>query len=1061
MSKFIHLHTHSHYSLLTALPKIPELVDTAKKEGMDAIALTDNGNLYGSIQFYKECIKKGVKPIIGVDFYIAIRKRTDKEAGVDNQRHRLVLLAKNETGYKNLIKLTTKSHLEGFYYKPRIDHELMERYSDGLIAIAPAINSELSSHLKSATEAEETLTKYKKWYGEENVYLEITHHPELDGHKERIEKIKNLSKTSGTPLVASQEVFYIHKEDRSVRNTLLSIQTSAPEKGGFMNDDIDFSFLTQKEATNFFSDIPDALENTKKIADSCNVTLNLGEAIFPNYELSDGNDYNEALRSVAHEGLSRRALTKTKEVADRIDYELGIIKQKGYAPYFLIVADLVKFARENNILSNARGSASGSIVSYLAGITAVNPIEYRIPFERFLNPDRPSAPDIDLDFADDRRDEVIDYARHRYGEDKVAQIGTFGTMMARGSIRDTARALGYDYSTGDRIAKLIPLGAQGFPMTIDRALKEEADLKALYDTDEDAKTVINMAQKIEGCARHISVHAAGVVISPIPLDEIVPTQRDTKEGDKIITQLDMYSLVDEYGGVGLVKFDFLGLKNLSILALVIKLVKTLYGVSIDVNNLPSDDEKTFSMLSRGETLGVFQMGGGGMTRYLKELKPTNIHDIHAMVALYRPGPMEFIPEYIKRKHNPDTIDYPHESLQEDLEKSLGLLIYQEDVMLTAIKLASYSWLEADKFRKAMGKKIPKLMAEQEERFKSGCIKNGIPENTAVELWRRILPFAAYAFNKAHSVNYGDLAYKTAYMKANFPVAYMCSLLTADSGDVEKIAEIINECKRMKIDVMAPDVNDSFNDFTVVKDAKDIEHIRFGLSSIKNFGRGIGQAIIDEREKNGRFHSLTDFITRINDRNFNKKSLEALICSGALDSFGERGVLLANVEGILSFAREMHNQPENHESLFGALPNSVTKPHFNLEDATEATADEKLTWERELLGLYISGHPLDKHKDRLMHAQTSVKHIRDELEAGMSAVVYGLVEEVKMINTKKGERMAFIKITDFTGSMEIVVFPKVLKEYQELIQIDKCVGIKGKISHRNDSVSILADKIKEL
>jgi len=1040
---------------------------------MDALALTDNGNLYGAIEFYKECTKNDIKPIIGVDFYVARRTRHDKEAGIDNRRSRLVLLAQNNAGYRNLIKLVTESNLDGFYYKPRIDHELMQKYSKNLLAILPSFSSETSQLLKAnkIDAAETKLAEYRKIFGDSNLFLELTHHPEIDGHELVQKRIVSLGQKTKTPLVAAHDVYYIHPEDKAARDTLLSVQTTVGyrEQGGLTDENEDFSFISAESAEEYFRDVPEALENTIRIADSCNVSLTLGKPIFPTFKISANSDYDTELRKVAMDGLALRNMELTPEISKRIEYELGIIKDKQYASYFLIVADLLRFARESEIYSNTRGSASGSLVSYLAGITNIDPLEYKIPFERFLNPERPSAPDIDMDLADNRRDEVIAYAKQKYGADNVAQIGTFGTMMARGSVRDTARALGYDYTTGDHIAKTIPFGSQGFPMSIDRAMKEEPELKRLYETDKDAKIILDMARKIEGCARHISIHAAGVVISPVPLTELVPLQRDPKGTDKVITQYDMYSVADEYGGVGLVKFDFLGLKNLAVLADAVKRVRKLLGLDIDVHNLPLDDEKTFQMLGKGRTIGVFQLAGAGITAHLKDLKPTNIHDINAMVALYRPGPMEFIPEYINRKHNPSAIDYPHESLEEDLKQSLGLLIYQEDVMLTAIKLAGYSWLEADKFRKAMGKKIPKLMAEQEERFKSGCIQNGIKESTAEELWRRITPFAAYAFNKAHSSSYGHLAYQTAYMKANFPVVYMACVLTADAGNIDRITEIVGECKHMDIEVLPPDVNESFGDFSVVFDEDNKpQDIRFGLYSVKNFGTGIADNVIEERKKNGSFASLEDFLTRVATNGassqklgMNKKALESLIKCGALDRFGERGIMLENIDDLLAYCRAAGKEPENQDSLFGLMEDQTSVPKLSLKEAAPASDTDRLAWEKELLGLYVSGHPLDQYREKLTEVDWDIKRIKEELEPGSTTMIYGVVEEHKAITTRAGEHMAFLRIGDYSSAIEVVVFPRLYKACADRVGTESCVAIKGILSDRNGRTSLLADRVRVL
>ncbi len=1073
MAKFTHLHTHSHYSLLSALPKVDELIDRARKAGMATLALTDNGNMYGAIEFYKACKKAGIKPIIGIDAYIATRSRHDKQAGIDNRRTRLILLAKNLAGYKNLIQLTTLAHLEGFYYKPRIDSELIEKYHEGLIAISPSFSGPVIDYLKNGDE-EKALEKtvwYKKVFGEDNFFLEITHHPEVEGHAKKMEVLKKFSERSKTPLVAAHDVYYLSPDDKKARDTLTLVNSNAElsERAGGAENAGDFSFITETQAKKYFKDIPEALENTEKIADLCNLEIELGKWVFPDYKVASGKTLDEELRFLAYEGVKTRNLAKTPELMERVEYELKVIRDKGYAPYFLVVSDLLRHAREEKILSTTRGSAAGSMVSFLTYITTVNPIEYKLPFNRFLNPERPSAPDIDMDIADNRRDEMIAYARKKYGEDKVAQIGTFGTMMARGSVRDVARALGYPYSLSDRIAKLIPMGSQGFPMSIEHAMEIVPELKKAYKEEKEVTEIIDLAQKIEGCARHISVHAAGVIISPTPLTDFTPLQFDPKGEGKIISQYDMYVMED----VGLLKLDFLGIKNLSILADAVRLAKELEGKDIDIENVPVDDKKTFDMLALGETGGLFQLNGGGMTRYLKELRPNTIHDINAMVALYRPGPMESIPQYIERKHNPALIKYLDPRMKSILSESYGVMTYQDDVMLCAVELAGYSWLEADMLRKAMGKKIPAEMEAQKEKLLQGLVKNGMTEKKAEELWKLIEPFAAYGFNKAHAASYGKVAYQTAYMKAHFPAIYMSAVLTAESGDVEKIAEIIGECKRMRIPVLPPSISESFSGFTVVKspiinnqetvtkESKG-DRIRFGLTTIKNFGEGIADVIIAERKARGAFKSLGNFLDRIRDRNLNKKSLEALIKAGALDEFGERGQMLGNMENLLAYNREKSNTPDNQESLFGGLSKAgESGDDLTLAPTSPATQTEKLVWEKELLGLYVSGHPLDKFKAVLEKREMSIAKIRAEFKEGMMAVVGGIIEEVKPILTKKNEQMMFIKLADFSGSIEVVVFPRVLEEFKKFIVLEKCVAIRGKISNRNEEIGLLAEKVKEL
>ncbi len=1079
---FSHLHNHSHYSLLQALPKIPDLVKKAKNSGMTALGLTDSGNLYGAIEFYKECEKKGIKPILGVDFYVAYRTRRDREPRIDNRRSRLILIAKNLVGYKNLIKLVTRSHLEGFYYKPRIDDELIQAHHEGLICISPSFSGTIALALKNndKEKALAELAKLKNIF-KDDFYLEITHHPEIEYHDKLMDDLAALAQETDTPLVASHDTYYLEPDDKRARDTLVSIQNDYGERVS-STDKSDWSFISQEQADEYFKKTPEALSNIDAIVEKCTLVLPLGKWLFPNFIVESGRTHDEELHYIVFEGMKDRGIEGTPEVLERIEYELSVIKTKGYAPYFLVVGDLLREAHERNILTTIRGSVAGSMVTYLAHITNVNPIEYLLPFERFLNPERPSAPDIDMDYADNRRDEMIGYARQKYGKDKVAQIGTFGTMMAKGAVRDVARALGYDYGTGDRISKLIPMGSQGFPMTIDRAIEIVPELAKAYEQEEDIKEIIDMAKKIEGCARHISVHAAGVVISPIPLDEIVPVQYDPKGTDsgegKIITQYDMH-YVDE-NNAGLLKFDFLGIRNLSILADAVKRVKRIKNIDVDIENVPVDDKKTFEMLARGETTGLFQLNGSGMTKFLVDLKPSTIHDINAMVALYRPGPMEYIPKYIERKHNPKLVRYHDPRMEPILKQSFGVITYQDDVMMIAIKLAGYSWLEADVLRKAMGKKIPALMEAEKIKLKDGLVNNGMSEKKADELWKLIEPFAAYGFNKAHAASYGKVAYQTAYMKANFPAIYMSAVLTAESGNIEEIATNIAECKRMGIEVLPPNINESYKGFTVVPgDGKTDDVIRFGLVTIKNFGEGIAEAIISEREAHGKFASLEDFLLRIKDRNLNKKSLESLIKAGAMDEFGDRGLLLGNLEVILHFNKETTALPNHEDTLFSSLSKDEFSARLALDEMPLAAMEEKLGWEKDLLGLYISGHPLDKHMEKFEKHDMSIAKLKEickpifievpenvdkktlKKQREKEYVVAGMITEAKEIITKTNARMMFMTLADRTDSIECVVFAKTYELMKGLLTTDACVALKGKVSERNGELSFLVDKVKKL
>lgn len=1001
-AKFVHLHVHSHYSLLNALPKIPELVARAKAEGLTALALTDKDNLYGAIEFYKECRAQGIKPIIGLD------------ATIEDGR-RLLLYAQDETGYKNLLAIVTKSHLES--ETPLVTAQMLRAHTKGIVTLDPKTND-----------------------------------------------------------VALREIFYLAEGDRRAWETMRAIENKDANEGGDINDeDKEYFFPTNAQMLELYKGKPEALEKTLEIAERCNLELKLGSWVFPDFPIPKGSSYDKELRKLVEKGIGERDMAEEPKLRERIEYELKIIADKGYAPYFLVVGDLLRFAREQKILTTIRGSVAGSMVTYLAGITNVNPFLYNLPFERFLNPERPSAPDIDMDFADNRRDEVIEYARKKYGEDKVAQIGTFGTMLARGVVRDVARALGYAYGIGDRIAKEIPFGSQGFPMTLERALKENPELAKIYKNESDAKEIIDLGQKIEGCARHISVHAAGVVLAPLPLFHYAPMQRDPK-GGKIITQYDMYSIED----VGLLKFDFLGIRNLSILAHSVELVETTRGVTVDIENVPLDDKKTFEMLTRGETEGTFQLNGSGMTRYLKELRPTTIHDINAMVALFRPGPMEMIPAYIERKHNPALISYLDPRMKEITERSYGVITYQDDVLLVAVKLAGYSWLEADMLRKAMGKKIPAVMEAERIKLIEGLIKNGMSKEKSERMWKLIEPFAAYGFNKAHAASYGKVAYQTAYMKANYPVEYMAAVLTAEAGDIDTVSVMVGECKRLALPVLPPDVNESFGDFTVVlgkhsprsekaaalAGETQVDSIRFGLYSIKNFGRGVADVIIGERKANGRFVSLSDFLRRVKDQNLNKKGLESLIKCGALDSLAavpgkpdvSRGAMLAAIEMLLAYHRDATKE-QSQDSLFVGLGSEAQD--VRVPPAAPATMEERLAWEKELLGLYVSGHPLEKFRERLAKRAMTIKELREKMAPGMMVVAGGMIEGVRTILTKGGDQMAFIKIADFDGSIEVVVFPKNYSEHRNIIKPESCIALRGRLSNRNGELSLVAEALKAL
>ncbi len=1058
MSDFVHLHVHSHYSLLDGLSKIKPLVKAAKERGFSALALTDNGSMYGAIEFYQACHKEGIKPIIGFKAYVAPRRMEDQDPEKDKELYTLILLAETFEGYKNLMILSSRGHLDGFFNgKPRVDKDILRNHHAGIIALSGDINGEVQQllHKGNIEQATTVAKEYEEIFGKDNFFLELQDHPAIEGQLDVNTKLIALSEETGIPKVVTRDVHYLAPDDAEAADVLRCIsegrRVDDPQRENFIH--VDRSFNTAADISSRFRHVPDAIENTVKIAERVNVEIELNNWHFAPVDLPSGKTADEHLRDESFRLAPDYYPEMGEEINERIEYELDIIKTKGYSPYFICIADVVQYAKANGIVESTRGSAAGSLVSYVLGITTVDPIRFRLPFERFLNPLRPSPPDVDTDFADDRRDEMIAYVTEKYGSDKVAQIITFGTMAARASVRDVGRALGLSYSFCDQVAKLIPPGAQGFPMTLKRALEEEPDLKKLFDTNDDVNRLLSLGQKVEGCARHTSIHAAGVVISPTPLIDFAPVQRETG-GDRILTQYSMYDIE----AAGVLKNDFLGIRNLSILGKAVEIVRATTGEEVDIYNLPLDDEETFKMISRGETMGVFQFGSSGMQRWIKELKPTNIDDIMAMVALYRPGPMDFIPEYISRKHNPETIDYPHPDIEEILEKSLGLLIYQDDIMLTAIKLAGYDWLEADKFRKAMGKKIPALMIEQEKKFKDGCVKNNISSAVVTDLWNRIKPFASYGFNKAHAASYGMVAYQTAYMKSKYPVQYMTSILQAEASDTEKVAAIVHECDRMGIKVLPPDVNDSFKNFAMVSKAGDPGKIRFGLTAIKNVGEHICEVIYRERKEHGQYTTLEDFLERVTDKDLNKKSLESLIQAGALDSFGhDRGVLLSNSENVIFYSKHQKEQGiTNQASLFAGTDISIDDAVV-LKKAADATMDQKLLWEKTLLGIYVSSHPFKKYEHYFENSVIPLVEVENS-DRDSWVITGGVIDALFKKITKKGAVMLFVTIQDRSGSMEYLVFPKTYEKTKALWEVGQVVVVVGKTPREEGDNKIFVENV---
>jgi DNA polymerase-3 subunit alpha len=1052
--KFTHLHTHSHYSLLDGLPKIPELLDYVKELGMDSVALTDHGVMYGAVEFYKEAKARGIKPIIGCEVYVAYEGHLDKRPNIDSKSYHMILLAKNQKGYENLVKLVTKAHLEGFYYKPRIDEALLDQYAEGLIGTSACLNGKIPKLLlaNKLDEAEALAKRYEKLFGKDSFYLELQYHKNLPDQQVLNKKLIELSKKTGIPLVATNDIHYLRAEDAEAQDILMLINTGAdpndPERLSLKTDD--FSMLPPETMAEIFKDTPEAIENSAKIADMCDFNFVLGKTQLPHFQVPDGKTPETYLTELCEIGLKKRFGDNiTQEMRERIDYELSVINKTGFAGYILIVQDFVNWAKQNRIVVGpGRGSAGGSLVCYVTQITNVDPLKHNLLFERFLNPERISMPDIDMDFTDRRRDEVITYVAEKYGKDHVAQIITFGTMAARAVIRDVGRALAITYSYCDAMAKMIPPG-----MDLQETLEKVSEFKDLYRSDPQAKKLIDLGLKLEGVARHASTHACGVVISANPLDDSVPLQHPPGQEDHIITQYEMHSIED----LGLLKMDFLGLKNLTIIEDTLARIYVIRGEKIDIDSIPFDDQKTYKLLQQALTTSVFQLESEGMKRYLKELKSTEFEDIVAMVALYRPGPMQFIPDYIERKHGKQQITYIHPKLESILKSTQGIMIYQEQLMKVAQEIAGFTLGEADVLRKAVGKKIKKLLDEQEGKFINGAIKNGISKKIAAELWQWILPFAAYGFNKSHSVAYGTIAYQTAYLKAHYPVEFMASVLTSEKADVERIALLIEECKKMDIEVLPPNINESLKNFTVVPNQ---QKIRFGLLAIKNVGENIIDAVTTEVKEHGKFTSMSDFINRVNSKDLNKKSMEALIKAGAFDEFAERNQLLQNLEKLLEIAREHQKNKSNGQiGLFASAPKMMQK-EIKLEPAIPAKLLEKLTWEKELLGLYVSSHPLNSFRKLFETRCVAISKI-DKAMVNKKIIIGGLITTAKKIITKTGKPMLFIKFEDLTAKTEVVVFPNLMERNPNALQENKIVFFAGRVDDRNGEIKIVADDVQEI
>ena len=1061
--KFTHLHVHSHYSLLDGLAKIDELVEKAKATGMDALAITDHGAMYGVVEFYKKAMAIGIKPIIGVEAYITTGSRLDKTAGKADIKHHLILLAKNKTGYHNLIKLVTKSYLEGFYYKPRIDWEILKEYHEGLIALSACPQGEVPSALASddLSKAKKIATEYAKLFGKNHFYLELMDHPN-DLEQVRInEKLIKLAKETNLPLVATNDVHYLNKEDAEVHDVLLCVQMvrTVEEKDRMTMLGEDYSLKTPDEMIRAFRNVPEAIKNTQKIAEMCNVKLELDKIELPHFPLPDNKNADDYLEELCKKGLKQRYNKENIEEAKKqFKFELSVIKKTGFASYFLIVQDVVNWAKNQGIVVGpGRGSAAGSIVSYLLNITNIDPLKYNLLFERFLNPERISMPDIDMDFADTRRDEVVAYVTQKYGADHVAQIITFGTMEARAAIRDAGRALGYPYSFCDQLSKMIPFG-----FSLKDALERVPELSQSYDTDDQTKKLIDIAKKLEGVARHASTHACGIVITKNSLDFYTPRQFAPQDENAIVSQYEMHSIE----ALGLLKMDFLGLKNLTTIETTLNLIKNLHGIKLNIDNIPLDDKKTFELFRKANTVGVFQLESSGMRKYLQKLKPNDMEDIIAMVALYRPGPMELIPEYIARKHEEKQIHYAHPKLEPILKNTYGIAVYQEQLMQIAKDLAGFTMSEADVLRKAVGKKIRKLLEQQADKMIEGMIKNGVEKETAQGIWDSIEPFAQYGFNRSHATCYALIAYQTAYLKANYPEEFLTSLMQAEQKDLDRINILIDEAKKTGIQVLPPDINESFDNFTLIPP----KFIRFGLAAVKNVGHNVVSAIVAERKQNGPYKTMADFLIRLSPKTgestiINKKSLESLIRAGAFDTLGPRKELLDKIEDLLEFSKESQKTKNLRQtSLFGEEPisqkNQLLFTNGNGNGEKRKLLHEEILWEKELLGMYISDHPLNGHKEFLRQQTTQIKDLIKEKKDSRVKVAGVIIKITKFI-TKSGKPMLFVKIEDLTGTIEILVFATILEKNPTIWQEGKIIMLTGRLTDKDDQLKVLCDEAEEL
>lgn len=1056
--EFVHLHCHTQYSLLDAASKIPHLMKRAQELQFPALAMTDHGNLFGAIEFYEEAQKHGLKPIIGMEAYIAPGSRFDKQAhGIKEASFHLTLLARNETGYKNLMKLTSIGYLEGFYYRPRIDKEILRVHSEGLIALSGCVKGEVPYYTWNdrPEEAKRALGEFIDIFGKENFYLELCDQG-LDPQARLIRAYTELAKTFGLSRVATNDCHYIHRRDAVAHDALICIGTgSMLEEQNRMRYQGDQYYLkSAEEMQSLFQECPEALKATLEIAERCNLELRFNQTHLPHFDPPAGRNKEGYLEELCLTHIRGRLGGSLPEnYQSRLRYELSLINQMGFTSYFLIVWDFIRYAKEKGIpVGPGRGSAAGSLVAYALGITDIDPIVHDLLFERFLNPERVSMPDIDIDFCYERRDEVIDYVKKKYGAENVAQIITFGTMAARAVVRDVGRVMGLSYPEVDRLAKMIPMELN---MTIEQALGREPKFKEIATTDQRITNLIETSKALEGLVRHASTHAAGVVISDVPLPEYTPL---FKTEDQVTTQYDMTALEK----IGLLKMDFLGLKTLTVIDDTVKIVKRTRGVEVKIHEIPFDDRPTYEMLGKGDSLGVFQLESSGMRDLLKKMKPRRFGDIVALLALYRPGPLGsgMVDDFIRRMHNPSLIQYDHPKLQPILKETYGVILYQEQVMRIVSELAGFSLAKADLLRRAMGKKIPEIMEREKKGFIDGCRAHGVGERAAEKIWNLIEYFSGYGFNKSHSTAYAFISYQTAYLKANYAIEFMTALLTSEMGNTDKVVRYIEAAKKMGIEVLPPSVNESYSEFSCVGENR----IRFGLTAVKNVGTTAIDSIIGARKKGGAFRSFLDFSQRIDLRVCNRKVLESLIKCGAFDEFKlRRSQLMALLDRALEMGSRAQKDRQRGQLSFFDGPEEVSQlgSPFQIPDIPEWPESQLLTFERELLGFYVTTHPLSKYEKTLKAYATASTDTLTEFRDQEEVTLGGVVDGVKEIVTKRGERMAFLTLQDLSGSCEVVVFPELYKSSSNLARKDATIFIRGKVNSRDDIPKVIAEEIVPL